>query len=289
VLSNLPNGNMCVVQLEAVPETGWPQSLSDYVRAIPLSEQTLAPRASGEFRQIRVEWNAIPATGQFEVWRSTAQAGPYYNLSGPIERTSYVDTDAVGEGWYWYKVRPTLSGSAASAPNGAQTDPFCLHDPQVLGTCDTDSAYQVAVSGSYAYVADGVNGLRVIDISNPGSPTLRATCATTIAFGVAVSGSYAYVADYTSGLRVIDISNPASPTVSATRATGNALGVVVSGSYAYVADVSGLLVIDISNPGSPTSVGALGTVFAQGVAVSGSRAYVADGSYPGLRVIDLLP
>ena len=62
------------------------------MKAIPLSPQTLAPRVTGEVRQIRVEWNPIPATKEFEVWRSTEQNGTYYNLSGPIESTSYLDT-----------------------------------------------------------------------------------------------------------------------------------------------------------------------------------------------------
>jgi hypothetical protein len=43
--------------------------------------------------------------------------------------------------------------------------------PREVGAYDTPgSAVDVAVSGSYAYVADGGAGLRVIDVSNPSSP-----------------------------------------------------------------------------------------------------------------------
>ena len=34
-------------------------------------------------------------------------------------------------------------------------------------------AYGVAVSGNYAYVADGEAGLQVIDVSNPANPHAR--------------------------------------------------------------------------------------------------------------------
>jgi hypothetical protein len=50
-----------------------------------------------------------------------------------------------------------------------------------------------------------VSGLRMIDASNPASPTIVGSCLTTRAQGVALSGSYAYIADGTLGLRVIDL------------------------------------------------------------------------------------
>jgi hypothetical protein len=59
----------------------------------------------------------------------------------------------------------------------------------------------------------GTMGLRIINISNPSSPTEVGSCDTPEeAWDVAVSGSYAYVADGLSGLRIINISNPSNPT-----------------------------------------------------------------------------
>ena len=43
-------------------------------------------------------------------------------------------------------------------------------DPLPVGGYDTSGAYDVAVSGNYAYVADENAGLLVIDVSNPASP-----------------------------------------------------------------------------------------------------------------------
>jgi len=151
-------------------------------------------------------------------------------------------------------------------------------------------ARDVYVSGNYAYVADALFGLAVIDISdpaNPGTPVYEDT--TGYAYGVYVSGDYAYVADYESGLAVIDISDPANPGTPVYEDTfGLANGVYVSGDYAYVADGdSGLVVINISdptNPGTPIYEDTTGR--ASDVYVSGNYAYVADYT-SGLAVIDI--
>ena len=71
----------------------------------------------------------------------------------------------------------------------------------------------VYVVGDYAYVADWSGGLRVIDVSNPVSPTEVGLYDTPgSAYGVTVAGNHAYIADSGSGLRVVDVSNPISPT-----------------------------------------------------------------------------
>jgi hypothetical protein len=119
-----------------------------------------------------------------------------------------------------------------------------------VGSVDTPGdAYDVAVSGSYAYIADNSSGLRIVDISNPANPQIVGFVITPgDAWGVAVSGIYAYVADEYAGLQVVDISNPASPQiVGSVNTPGDAYSVAVSGSCAYIADRFGLQVVDISN------------------------------------------
>ena len=66
----------------------------------------------------------------------------------------------------------------------------------------------VAVSGTYAYVADGAAGLQVIDITNPQSPEMVGGVVPGALGSVAVSGTYAYATNYSYGLHVIDITNP---------------------------------------------------------------------------------
>ena len=156
-------------------------------------------------------------------------------------------------------------------------------------------AWDVAVDGVHAFVADEWTGLRVIDVSTPESPSEESSFDTPReAHGVAVSGSYAYVADSGGGLRVINVSTPASPIeVGSLDTPGEAFGVAVSGSYAYVADsYADLRVINVSSPGSPVEVGFCNSsgddlnVWMADVAVSDGYAYLAAG-YGGLRVIDV--
>ncbi|MCK4406494.1 MAG: T9SS type A sorting domain-containing protein, partial [Bacteroidales bacterium] len=142
--------------------------------------------------------------------------------------------------------------------------------------------------GSYAYVADRADGLRIIDVSTPSSPVEVGFCDTIgYAYGVAISGIYAYVAAYEGGLRIIDVSTPSNPTETGFYDTVNmALGVAVSGNYAYVADKwDGLRIIDVSNPSNPTEAGFYDTGSAAwGVAVSEDLVYVAD-MHDGLYII----
>jgi len=163
--------------------------------------------------------------------------------------------------------------------------------PAIVGTRDTPgNAYNVAVSGEHAFVADDASGLQVIDISDPENPVIVGTYNTSgNARFVAVDGDFAFVADGSSGLQIIDITNPASPAFLGVYNTPDcAWGVAVSGDIAYVADgMSGLLAIDISNPTAPALVGTCNTPgIARSVAVSGDNAFVADyGS--GIQSIDI--
>ncbi len=150
-----------------------------------------------------------------------------------------------------------------------------------------DMPYEVAISGSYAYVAAYDAGLQIVDISNSEEPRTVGSLPLSRAKGVAVSGSYAYItgADFT----IVDVSNPASPFATGKLEDMWANNVAVSGSYAYVArGYGGLKVVDISNPSSPETVGALeaADLCANDVFVSGAYAYVAD-LYSRLRIVDI--
>ena len=145
------------------------------------------------------------------------------------------------------------------------------------------------ISGNYAYIADGANGLLIIDISNPGNPTFVGNYGE-IAFAcdLYVSGNYAYVAaDQASGLQIIDITSPESPNFVGWYDTpGYAKDVYVFETHAYVADLNaGLQILDIANPETPIFVRSYNIEGnANGVYVSGKYAYVAaDDS--GLQII----
>ena len=128
---------------------------------------------------------------------------------------------------------------------------LCLNSPAPLGKGYYDTpgtAYTVQVVGTYAYVADGSSGLRIIDVSNPLAPIPKGSYDTPgNALGVQVIGTCAYVSDGTYGLELFDVSNPASPVLKNTYDTpGIATAVQVVDNLAYVADGdSGLRIINV--------------------------------------------
>ncbi|MCX6647280.1 MAG: PKD domain-containing protein [bacterium] len=154
------------------------------------------------------------------------------------------------------------------------------------------SAKDVCADVNYAYIAAGVDGLHIIDISIPTNPVWATWVDTPDeALGVAVSGGYAYVADGDAGLQVIDIDPLGSASIVQTVDTpGKAEAVAVDGNYAYVADgASGLQIINITDPESAYIYYPVDTPgYAKAVALSGSYAYVADDS-SGLQIIDVDP
>ena len=126
-----------------------------------------------------------------------------------------------------------------------------VNDGGAIGTTDSEplknssvyyedtigSAWDIFVSGDYAYIADQSSGLTVIDISDPTNPgTVINEDTSGGAYEVHVSGDFAYIADDTSGLAVIDISDPTNPGTPVYEDTDNAYGLFVSGDYAYIAD-----------------------------------------------------
>jgi hypothetical protein len=160
----------------------------------------------------------------------------------------------------------------------------------LAGSYDTPgSAYNVAIDGDYAYVADYTGHLQVIDISDPANPTLAGSVGGINAvYGIAVDGDYAYLAASTH-FYAINISDPTNPVLAGTYTTADILrGVSISGDYAYVAGYSlGLKVIDISDPTNPLLAGSYTTsgYSSWNVDIDGDYAYLASTTY--LRVIDI--
>ena len=165
----------------------------------------------------------------------------------------------------------------------------------IVGNWDNPgSANDVAVYGEYSYVADGMKGLRIINIATPSVPVEVGYFDTEgYALRVATDGHYAYVADDTEGLRIIDISSASSPSEvgfykNTTQEYSGANGVFIKGNYLYlIYDVQGMFIIDVSTPSTPVEVGHYQTEYkAQSITVDGNYAYVGQ-NYSGLDIIDI--
>lgn len=92
------------------------------------------------------------------------------------------------------------------------TDPNTIYNTITLST---GNPYALTLLSEDYAVATG-EGLSMIDISSPESPTEAATLSDSVVqstYGVAVDGDYAYLADYDAMIRVADISDPLNPTV----------------------------------------------------------------------------
>ncbi|MCP4545287.1 MAG: T9SS type A sorting domain-containing protein [bacterium] len=161
----------------------------------------------------------------------------------------------------------------------------------LTGLIDTPfDAVSVAVAGDLAYIADGVGGLQVIDITDPANPVqIGALDTAGAALDIALAGDIACVAAGEAGLQIIDITTPGTPLLIDTCDTpSSAQGVAIAGDLVLVADDDrGLQIIDITDPAHPAIIGAINTPdSALDIAVAGNYALIADGD-SGLQVIDI--
>jgi hypothetical protein len=135
-------------------------------------------------------------------------------------------------------------------PNAEPTDA----DSFVTG----GDAAAMALAWPNAVVADGTNGLVIVNIDGPMTLTGSAPApdANSNFLSVDVQGNYAYVADGNGVFRIYDFSDPSGPVQLGTLAQKGLLDVKVQGRYAYLACGSrGLRIVDIGDPNAPVKVG----------------------------------
>lgn len=153
-------------------------------------------------------------------------------------------------------------------------------------------AYDVAVSGSRAYVATSAFGLSVVDVSTPASSVaVGATYPPFTATQVAVDGTLAALVGNSASVFIADISTDTPTVVGTLTVAGSTFKrVAISGSVVYVLrNTSGgslLTTIDVSTPAAPAILGNANIAGLGGLAVSGTRAYVAALT-AGLQIFDV--
>lgn len=174
--------------------------------------------------------------------------------------------------------------SASATVEVTSTSPVAL--ASIALPCD---AGDVAVRGQFAYVACGLAGVVVVEVTDPAHPAVATTVDTPgYAKSIVVSNHYAYVADGPAGLSVLSIAMPRQPTLVSTLSTGAPTrDVALKAAHAFLAQGNGLAVVDVSDPAAPALVhlepltgGALG------VAIAGDMAVVARNT-AGVTVFDV--
>jgi hypothetical protein len=187
----------------------------------------------------------------------------------------------------------------AAHGNGLQVVDICdrLVNLAEMGSGDTPgNSDEVTVEGNYAYVSDMYQGLRIFDISAPGSPAGAGSFSLNTwikgrARHVEVAGRYAYIAYEDSGVVVVDVSDPMNPTWAGSYiSSGGAHDLNIEGDYLYVGDGSAFFqVLDISDPANPSYVGsydpAPGSVV--GIDVDGNIACAVDNILDEMVILDI--
>ncbi len=167
-------------------------------------------------------------------------------------------------------------------------------DINLVGYYDTpSSAYAVNVDGDYAYIADGIVCLIVLDVSDPSTPELVSTFdgESLDSYDLFKQGDYVQIAGWGSAPRIVNVSDPTSPyQESYLSCPGGAWGICANETNVFVAlpySGLGLGVFDAVDPTSPAFLGVFVTPGnAEAVYVDGDYAYVACED-EGLRIIDI--
>ena len=144
----------------------------------------------------------------------------------------------------------------------------------------------------YIFLAGGLEGLHIVDVSDPGAPTLLATHPTAgQALGVTTSRNTALVVNLMTGLEVVDVSDPTSPVLLSTHETsGYQWGIGGGGSRIYVVDQpSGLHLFDTSDPSNPRAEGVyVSTQPGQAVEIGdGDRAFLLAPRAGLVEIVDV--
>jgi hypothetical protein len=153
------------------------------------------------------------------------------------------------------------------------------------------SVAAASVFGGYGYLAEGSDGIEVLDLSQPPHPISLGRAATSgPAQGIAVSGALVCVMTDTS-LEVFDVSDPLNPhRVGALDGNAGGFGAAspfaVAAHCAYVTGPSNLSVIDIGDPSNPHRVGGVQTGGTT-VGLAASNGMVCLAEDMGLEIVDV--
>jgi hypothetical protein len=166
-----------------------------------------------------------------------------------------------------------------------------ISNPRLLAayrTPDYSPIMDVELSGNYAYIACGIDGMQIVDLSN--LQMVSSLDNLVYCFEIEISGNFAYVSygNPDCSLAAVDISNPLTPAV-----VGNYIppqnieDFCIVGQQAFIADnYHGLRVVDLSDPAQiheTYSYSRVGSYIE--VSVSGDLAYVKE-EYK-LKIIDV--
>lgn len=214
-----------------------------------------------------------------------------------VQEEGYPSYDIAVSGDFLYKARVTDGIEIVDVADSENPEFLFGFEPggQARGLTAVDD---------YLYLADGRDGFRIFDVSNPRQAISETGSIDGMEYAVdvAVSGDYAYVADTDNDalggwVRVVDIESPDNPDIIGSVSMHYPARISVSGNYAYVATSptleglfgtsDGLQIFDISEPDNPVNIGEYDSDGAiHKVTLAGDYAYLSDDSL-GMRIVDI--
>jgi len=149
--------------------------------------------------------------------------------------------------------------------------------PQQIASLPLEDGYRVRLDGGIAYVAGDADGLYVVDVSDPGNPTLIGGYDTVgSSASVTVAGRHAYLGQNVEDLVITDISRPNAVQFVSQSGEGTTNESVLVGDYLYVTDwyTQALRVVDVSDVSNPIDVGGVFDFYAVRITTDGEYLYV---------------
>ncbi|MCK4357380.1 MAG: hypothetical protein KAW92_01305 [Candidatus Cloacimonetes bacterium] len=204
--------------------------------------------------------------------------------------TNWIDDITQPCGTFYYRVRAFYNEFYSDYSNEEHTN-IRLELVDSLNTLGDANEVFVSNSGWYAFVADGYNGLVVIDCINPTLPNEITTMdLPDRTLSVFVQDNLAYVTNHNGGFNLVDISIINSPEVIGSCVTeGMPNDVFVYGDHAYVADgAAGLSVIITAGPPHfETNISTNGDARKVFLKENYDYAFIANGLNGGITIIDI--
>ena len=132
------------------------------------------------------------------------------------------------------------------------SNPTLVSDINISSEFSQACPYDIEISGDIAYIANGFQGLAVVDISNPEVPNILSIINTTgESGGVKIHGNYLYMTNYEGALEIYNITTPAQPiliTAYTPPSGSNLYDVEIFGDLAYLANGDhGFSIINVTN------------------------------------------
>ena len=187
-------------------------------------------------------------------WRAQVWVRPETGKAGVMSfwlRAHYLETFA--------ETRYLDTQSTTAAWDTAQRQVRLTRGPRLLATYQTRAhSHRVTGHGSYAYLANGRDGLHIVDVSNPHEPRQAGLFDPHgAAVALAKHDQFVYVAASDSGLAIFDVTAPAAPRLAAMLPfPGVTTDIAIAAPYAYVGTQQGVLyILDLTTPLQPRLMG----------------------------------